>query len=184
MKLYQLLPSALLIIALTACQTAAALPPNNSAAQVSSTTAEGLNVGMSAPDFSAKLINGSIVSLRSLRGKVVLLNFWATWCAPCKSEMPTLQTLEDRYKVLGFVVLAIDNREDASTIAPFLQTRALTFNVALDPNGTVNDRYTVRQYPTSYLIGRDGSILARQFGPFEPGALDSSLSQWLNVQFF
>ncbi len=169
----------LLVIAVAACQQNAGTIP-----AVTNAPITGLRLGALAPDFSAKLLTGSIVNLAALRGKVVLVNFWATWCGPCRVEMPVLQGLNDRFGAVGFKVLAVNNQEAANTIQPFLDKYGLVFDVALDQNGSLNQRYTVRSYPTSYVIGRDGVILAQQFGPFAPGDLDRYIGRWLNLKTF
>jgi thiol-disulfide isomerase/thioredoxin len=139
----------------------------------------GLTIGKQAPSFSTTLLNGNIQSLASLRGKVVLINFWATWCGPCRVEMPFFQSLADTYGARDFVVLAINNREDAAKMQPFLDGIKVHFPVGLDQAGKINTLYEVRQYPTSFVIDRKGVILARQFGPFPDGAVQAALDTWL-----
>ena len=113
-----------------------------------------------APDFTLATLDGSTVRLADLRGKVVLLNFWATWCPPCKAEMPDLDALQRIYgESQGLVVLGINLQEDAGTVASFVQERNLSFPVLLDTDGTVTSGlYQVRPLPTSFIIDRQGYI--------------------------
>jgi cytochrome c biogenesis protein CcmG, thiol:disulfide interchange protein DsbE len=141
--------------------------------------APGLAIGTPAPAFSTTLLNGRIQSLKALQGKVVLLNFWATWCGPCRVEMPYFQKLADTYKDQGFVVLAINNQESAEVMQPFIEEYKLTFPIGLDKDARINALYMARQYPTTYVIGRDGNIIARQFGPFPEGAVEAAIANWL-----
>ncbi len=116
--------------------------------------------GFTAPDFTLKTINGQSMTLSSLRGKVVLINIWASWCAPCKAEMPAIENVYRRYRDSGFVTLAVnstiqDNQADA---VAFAQRLGLTFPILLDTDGTVTRLYQVRALPTSFIVGRDGKI--------------------------
>jgi thiol-disulfide isomerase/thioredoxin len=165
----------ILVIGLSACTTLSATPAPGATPEVSS----GLNVGAPAPTFSTTLLDGKIQSLKGLQGKVVLINFWATWCGPCRTEMPYFQQLADTYKDQGFTVLAINNREAADVMQPFIDQLKLTFPIGLDKDGRINTLYMARQYPTTYVIGRDGTILARQFGPFPEGTVETLLKDWL-----
>ncbi len=149
------------------------------AASVRSSPQAGLLPGSSAPEFSTTLLTGTVSGSKAVRGKVVLLNFWATWCGPCRTEMPFFQKLADANKERGLIVLAVNNRETPETIQPFLDEYGLHFNIGLDRSGKINTQYEVRQYPTTYVLDRNGVILARQFGPFDEAALEAALSGWL-----
>ncbi len=143
-------------------------------------SATGLDIGQKAPAFTVDLVSGQTVTLASLRGKVVLINFWATWCAPCRREMPFFQQLADRYGGKDFQVLAINYQEQSNVITKYTKQIGLKFDIGLDLKGTINHLYGVNQYPVSYVIGRDGTILARQAGPFSPPAsLEASLKSWI-----
>ncbi len=120
-----------------------------------------------APDFSLATADGRTLHLSDFRGKPVLLNFWATFCAPCREEMPALQTLWETHRHTGLIVLAVaaDRDKSGATITAFLESAAVSFPVLLDSDGEVRRRYEVQALPTSYLIGADGRFLGRMVGP-------------------
>ena len=117
-----------------------------------------------APDFTLPTVDGQLVSLEAHRGKVVFLNFWATWCIPCREEMPALERLYQVYQAQDFAVISIDLKESADQVRAFFQKHALSFPALLDQNGSVFRDYLVAGMPTTYLIGRDGMLLARGVG--------------------
>lgn len=131
-------------------------------------------VGAQAPDFSLQALDGEAISLSQFRGRVVLLNFWATWCGPCRLEMPAIQ---DRYNDGGFEVLAINFDEPAAQIVPFVGELGLTFPVLLDPGGNVQELYRVRGYPTSFLVDADGIIRFLHIGEMSPEIIHNYLAQ-------
>jgi peroxiredoxin len=116
--------------------------------------------GFPAPDFTLETIDGQTVTLSSLRGKPVILNFWASWCPPCKAEMPAIQHVYEDYRARGLVVLAVNaaHQDTLVNVQAFLTENSLTFPVPLDPAGTVNTLYQVRSLPTTFFIGADGVI--------------------------
>ena len=111
-----------------------------------------------APDFDLKTVDGRAVKLSDYRGQVVLLNTWATWCPPCRAEMPQLEAYYREHQSEGFVVLAVNSEESSETVAAFLQSQDFTFPVVLDPEGTVMSHYAVRGLPTSFFIDRKGMV--------------------------
>lgn len=116
-------------------------------------------VGRPAPEFEVDLISGSRFSLRDTRGKVVLVNFWGTWCAPCEQEMPLLERAHREFKDdLVVVGLAVNDSKD--TVLAFTARRDITFPIALD-DGRVAGFYLVSGFPTSVIVGRDGKIVSR-----------------------
>jgi thiol-disulfide isomerase/thioredoxin len=117
-----------------------------------------------APDFTLLDVEGLQVSLQKYRGKVVFLNFWATWCIPCREEMPSLERLHQTYQAQDLAILSIDLKEGAEHVKAFFQKHGLSFPSLLDPNGTVFRDYLVAGMPTTYLIDRDGTLLARGVG--------------------
>jgi len=122
------------------------------------------NEGIDSNDFTLQLLNGGNVTLSSYKGKVVLLNFWATWCPPCREEMPSMETLYQRYKSQGLEILAVDLREDENTIRQFIQRYGYTFPILLDSNGWIGNVYGVQAIPTSFIVNRDGKIIGRVVG--------------------
>jgi peroxiredoxin len=133
--------------------------------------------GAPAPDFSLVGLDGTEVRLSEYRGDVVLINFWATWCGPCRAEMPLLQ---DRYLALhdaGLVVLAVNDDEPAGDVTAFAQELELTFPVLLDPGAKVQNLYRVLGYPTSFLVGRDGVIQRVHVGVLTDSQLDRYLRE-------
>jgi len=113
-----------------------------------------------APDFALPTLDGGSVRMADLRGKVVLLNFWATWCPPCEAEMPDLDALYRTYgESQGLVVLGVNLQEDAGKVAPFVRERNLGFPILLDADGHLTSQvYHVRPLPTSFIIDRQGYI--------------------------
>jgi peroxiredoxin len=122
--------------------------------------------GHLAPDFSLKTLEGKTVRLSDLRGKkVVLVNFWATWCPPCRSEIPTMQQIYTEYKGKGFEILAINiERDSKEEILEFMKELRLTFPVLLDPDMKVTRTYRLIGLPVSMLIDRQGIIRYKQIG--------------------
>jgi peroxiredoxin len=120
-----------------------------------------------APDFSVAGLGGGRLALRAFRGTVVFLNFWATWCPPCKTEMPSMERLHRRYRERGLTMLAIsiDSAGDARAVADFVKAHGLTFLIGLDPNLEVADPYGVRVLPSTLLIDRAGNTVAIALGP-------------------
>ena len=111
-------------------------------------------------DFTLLDLQGKPWHLRDLKGKVVLVNFWATWCPPCRKEMPDLQALYDKYKDHGFLVLSISD-EEASKVSPFIAERNITYPVLLDPARKVNDAFIVEGIPKSFVYDRKGKMVAQ-----------------------
>jgi len=112
------------------------------------------------PEFALKDLSGKSWTLAGLRGQVVLVNFWATWCPPCRKEMPDLETLYTRFQAKGFVVLAISDEEQAK-VEPFIRERQVTFPVLLDPGRTVHDQLVVDGIPKSFVYDREGKLVAQ-----------------------
>jgi peroxiredoxin len=118
-----------------------------------------------AEDFSLPAVGGTYFKLSEQRGKVVLVNFWATWCPPCLEEMPAMERLWRRHKDAGFVLVAISLDADPKKVPPFVGAQKLTFPVALDPKMETADRYGVRALPSSFVIDRQGTMTGIALGP-------------------
>jgi len=118
-----------------------------------------------APEFSLPKLDGGHISLADARGKLVLLHFWATWCVPCRHEMPLLHHMEQGMDNAEFRMICINvDRGDSDGVRTFIDTVSPQFHTLLDPDGAVRNRYAVRGLPTTYLIGRDGKIIGRIIG--------------------
>jgi len=118
-----------------------------------------------APGFVAERLDGGKSALNDFKGKVVLLNFWATWCMPCRQEMPSMETLRQKYNEKDLLVVAISIDEGTkSQVASFIKRLKLGFPVLLDPEGEVSALYKVSGLPASYLIDRDGKLISRIVG--------------------
>jgi cytochrome c biogenesis protein CcmG, thiol:disulfide interchange protein DsbE len=116
--------------------------------------------GFLAPDFTLKTLDGGSIKLSSLRGKVVLINIWASWCPPCRAEMPAIDRVYQTYKNDGFVVLAVDStiQDTLANAQTFVQENNLGFPILLDENGSVTRLYQVNSLPSTFFIGSDGVI--------------------------
>ena len=116
--------------------------------------------GFRAPDITLQAIDGQTVSLTDLQGQVVLVNFWASWCPPCRAEMPDMQKVFEDYQDQGFIILAINStiQDQQSEAIDFVQAYGLTFPILFDFSGKVTTSYKVEALPTSFFIDRDGII--------------------------
>jgi peroxiredoxin len=171
MIMRRMLTLGLLALALSACASAA--PPSGSAVPhtiapesklVDNTAPVDIpQVGQIAPDFQYTMPDGSTHTLSQLRGKKVLINFWATWCGPCRSEMPDLQ------KALGeagdsVVVLGVNKAQELKELAPFADELRISFPLIANPAGDIAGRYGAQNLPTSYFINSDGTIGLKKTG--------------------
>jgi peroxiredoxin len=120
-----------------------------------------------APEFSLKDLNGRTVTLASLKGKVVLLNFWATWCPPCISEMPKFNKLYKEMKGRGLEIVAISADRSESYVKDFISKNSLEFKVLYDADRSVVKSYKVFSMPTTFLIDKNGIIIEKFFGEYE-----------------
>lgn len=132
-----------------------------------------------APDFALSDLDGATVQLSALRGQVVLINVWATWCPPCRAEMPMIQAAYGQYRDQGFTVLAVNQREDARTVAAYMAQSNLTFPALLDPDGAVSAAYRANVLPSSFFIDRAGVVRAVYRGPMSRGVIAGTVEQLL-----
>lgn len=133
---------------LTSCQGAPAAP----------------KVGQQAPDLTLKRLDGQEMRLSDLRGKVVMLNFWATNCPPCRNEMPAMEAVYKELAAQGAVIVAVNQMEGADTVQRFVDSFGLTFTIALDQDGSAGQVYGAHYYPTTYVIDRDGIVRFKAVG--------------------
>ena len=121
-----------------------------------------------APDFTLKSRDGSNIKLSELRGQVVMVNFWASWCGPCRHEMPLLEQLYQRYQPMGFTLLGVDVEEDSSAADKILKDIPVSFPILYDNKNSVTESYQVRAMPSTFLIDRDGNFRYLHKG-YQPG---------------
>jgi peroxiredoxin len=133
-------------------------------------------VGALAPDFELKNLKGETVRLSDYQGKPVLVNFWATWCAPCKLEMPNFQKYYAKYPG-QFEILAIEFGEPQDTVSRFVRDMRLTFPILSDPDAKVHALYRFLGYPTSYVIDQKGVLRFQHVGLMDEAALDKYLKE-------
>jgi len=146
------------------------------------TKSEGVSmIGMEAPDFTLPDPAGNPVHLRDLRGKVIVVDFWATWCSPCRELMPHIQKMQEQLGPKGLVVLGLDVGEEAGRVAKFAKQQSYTFRLLLDAEPEVTSRYFVQSYPTTFVIDRAGRIAYRDMGSGDPGDLQAAVVKALTA---
>ena len=118
-----------------------------------------------APEFTLSNPDGKPVSLKDFRGKLVFLNFWATWCTYCKGEMPAMERLYREFKNKGFVILAVNVKDKKQDALAFAKELKITYPIAMDPSGDIGLLYGAWGMPATYLIDEKGMVLARRWGP-------------------
>jgi len=139
---------------------------------------EGIQVDNLAPEFRLSNLEGQSISLSDFRGSPVLINFWATWCPPCREEMPFLQQIYEEWLDKKLVLLAVDIGETPDTVESFMQSQNLSFPVLLDTNKDVAPDYNIRYIPTTFLIDEDGIIQVVKVGAFSSTAeIERNLSK-------
>ena len=133
-------------------------------------------IGQPAPDFALRDLGGNVVRLSDLRGQIVFINFWATWCRPCKKELPAIQKIYDEKRDDGLVVLAVNREDPRDVAAGYWSDAGLTMPVLLDSHKDVFDQYRLRGLPDSFFIGRDGNVAALQYGSMTEGRMRDKLA--------
>jgi len=133
-------------------------------------------IGLQAPGFELASLTGHSLKLEDYKGIPVVINFWATWCAPCKEEMPVLQ---DRYKIYGhrFAILAVNFEEEPKDVQPYIEKLKLTFPILLDSQGKAADLYHVIGMPTTFFLDKDGIVRAMYIGTLSEKKLDDYLKK-------
>lgn len=133
--------------------------------------------GDQAPSFEAVALTGDTINLSDYEGQVVMLNFWATWCPPCRAEMPAIQSAYSERHDEGFMVLAINASESAETIAPFVQMIGMEFPVLMDLSGRLQRQFAIQSYPTSIFIDGTGQVYAQHSGMLNETQLQDYIDQ-------
>lgn len=150
--------------------------PNTTNPVTTPLAVEGISIGNRAIDFQLQSLDGKTVKLSDFRGKPVLLNFWATWCGPCRSEMPYLQQISDNSTATGLVMLAVDAGENATVVQKFMTELNLTIPVLLDTDKAVSKSYSITAIPSTFLIDKNGIIQKKILGAFpDKQSIENSL---------
>jgi len=170
-------------IALTRVQPQAMLQETRAGGLTASqAAAPAPSVGHQAPDFMLPALDSQAVSLGSLRGQVVLVNFWATWCPPCRAEMPAIESVYEHYRDRGLVVLAVNLKEDPQSVGAFMTQYRLTFPALLDSDGQVSSLYLARVLPSSFFLDRRGVVRAVYYGPMPRSVIVGMIEQLLGEE--
>lgn len=139
--------------------------------------------GAPAPQIALPVVGGGTSDLQAERGKVVLVNFWATWCEPCKSEMPGLQQLAQELQGQPFRLYSVDLQEDAEQIESFERDYNLRLFAVMDEDGAVTRAYGVRALPSTFVVDQRGTLKLQRLGPLAPGGPETAWSEpWLAQQ--
>jgi cytochrome c biogenesis protein CcmG/thiol:disulfide interchange protein DsbE len=147
-----------------------------------STAPPSPQIGFSAPDFTLDDLNGKPITLSDLRGKVVVINLWASWCAPCRAEMPAIDTVYRKYQARDLVVLGVNTtfQDTESDARAFVQNLGVTFPLLFDRDGLTSKRYRLQAMPTTFFVGRDGVIRDIVFGgPMSEALIASKVEKLL-----
>lgn len=124
----------------------------------------GLAVGQTAPDFTLQTLGGEQARLSDFRGKPVFINFWATWCPPCRAEMPDMQKLYDNEDIEILAINLTDTEKNEDAVASFVEEMGLTFPILMDGEGEISSAYNAKAYPTSYMVDAEGKISYIAYG--------------------
>jgi len=171
------LTTLLLLAALTGCARESNAPqtatvPSNPPPTAPAVQAGG--TGSAMPPYTAKGLDGKPFDLASLHGQVVFLNLWATWCGPCRFEIPELQAMHDKYATRGFKVVGVSLDETgADAVKQFVSDHKMTYPIVIDPDGRIAGLLSTSVLPTSVIIDRNGKIIWRQLGAIMPNDMAS-----------
>lgn len=135
--------------------------------------------GDKAPDFSVRGLDGSALKLSELKGRAVVLNFWGTFCLPCREEMPALQRAADKYSSSGVAVIGMNLGENAVTVKSFVDQYKVRFPVYLDKEETIRKRYGVMSYPSTFFIRPDGTVFEKKVGEMDDAYIERTLNALL-----
>jgi peroxiredoxin len=141
--------------------------------------ARGIDKGDRAVDFTLKMLDGREVSLDDYLGSPVLINFWATWCPPCRAEIPDLEAAYQAHKADGLVVLGVSVQDKPEIVDPFIDIMGMTYPIVLDTNAQVMNTYRLLGLPTTIVVDRDGVIVARHSGLITPAQIEGYVAQLL-----
>jgi peroxiredoxin len=147
--------------------------------QTASSNPSIIRPGQPAPDFSLPALSGETIRLSDLQGQVVLVNLWATWCPPCKAEMPTINDFYQEHQEAGFTALMANVQEDGETVQAFITANGFSFPVLLDGQGELMKLYGVRGLPTTFIIDRNGRVRHIQTGAITQAELAAAVTPLL-----
>ena len=136
-------------------------------------------VGRTAPEFRLVSLDGATIDLAGLRGRSVVLNFWASWCIPCRDEAPLLRAAQDRYAALDVAFLGVVYQDSAPSAQAFVDRYGIAYPSLLDPDGRTALDYGVYGIPETYFIAADGIIRAKQIGPLDAATLERQIAEAL-----
>jgi len=179
-KLMQILLPIMLVagLLLAGCSSKPSPPPASQPPASAPDETAAPEIGSLAPDFQLQTLDGQTFSLSSVRGKPVLLNFWATWCGPCRFEMPFLQEIYEDYSDEELVLITVDIGESKSDVERFLQREGLSLPTLLDSEAKVARQYKTAAIPTTFFIDKDGIIRGKQIGAFSgKAAIENGLKK-------
>ena len=142
-------------------------------------TQSGSPIGAPAPDFTLSLFDGGELSLADRRGSVVVVNFWASWCAPCRDEAPALERLWQEYEDRGVVFVGVSYKDVESKALPFIEEFDVTYPNGYDPYNRISTAYRITGVPETFLISRDGRLLEWWIGPITEAGLRAALEEIL-----
>ncbi len=163
-----------LIVRLSGGENAKIIEPPRTDATAN--TRIGVRPGLLAPDFESTDLSGKRVKLSDLRGKVVLVNFYASWCSACQKELPAFQRVWQKHRDQGFEILGVNNGESKSVATDYLRGSGAEYNAVIDPDQTIVDTYKVRGMPVSVLVDRDGLVLLYNAGELAEADADRLVS--------
>jgi len=149
-----------------AIHSPAPAPAAGSPAELPGKVITGTKIGLAAPDFTLPTTDDKEFKLSDYRGKNVILNFWASWCGPCRLEIPAFKELHERYKDGNTVLVAVNSLDDPASASYYARASGLDFIIPVDPRGVVTDLYNIRGMPTTYFINDRGIITSIKIGPF------------------
>lgn len=135
--------------------------------------------GQPAPNFELMTLEGETAVLDEYAGDVVLINFWATWCPPCKAEMPAINAFYEANQEKGLMVLGVNAQEDRATVSQFIETNGFTFPILLDSVGDVARQFQVNSYPTTIIVDRNGTIQTIHNGLITAEQLETMVTPYL-----
>jgi peroxiredoxin len=140
--------------------------------------------GEPAPPLALPTLDGEIVALDSLRGNVVLVNFWASWCEPCTREMPLFQQWHEQYEAEGLRILGVDtlHQDQLAAVEAFIQEREITYPILLDEEGDTSRQWLIRGLPRTYVVDREGIVRALHIGEFEQSDFEQQVLPLLEQQ--